>query len=263
MASMLCLGNGNPPSMHLCIPSTVNIIPWRTRLHSSLVSISPSLTSCYKRHRFGHVFRPIICASARSPTPSRNEKNCDNKIVRAAVGASVALACAFGIIGGNFRMNPNAIAGPKELYQKAPQVEEHPSSLGKLALESFLDVTSDLASTGTVVPFAPFEPPPSPSAEEVKNIKKDAVRLMIYGKDEEAVRYLQEAYEKYWNDPEPAYNVEMALVEILIYQHKYEQALNCNCLNDDNQLRPSDARVFLYKVVTSWAIIYQKFYATA
>jgi len=44
------------------------------------------------------------------------------------------------------------------------------------------------------------------------------VRLMIHGEAEEAVRYLQEAFEKYKNDPEPAYNVEMALVEILIYQ---------------------------------------------
>lgn len=41
---------------------------------------------------------------------------------------------------------------------------------------------------------------------------------MVYGEAEEAVRYLQDALEKYKNDPEPAYNVEMALVEILLYQ---------------------------------------------
>lgn len=49
-------------------------------------------------------------------------------------------------------------------------------------------------------------------------MQKHAVRLMIYGEAEEAVWYLREAFEKYKNDPEPAYNVEMALVEILIYQ---------------------------------------------
>ncbi|KAI5591100.1 hypothetical protein BDE02_04G056100 [Populus trichocarpa] len=214
MASMLCVGNGNPLSMLVCIPSTVSIIPRRTKPHLSLVSSTPSLTSCYTRHKLGHLIRPVICASSdRSPTPSRNENNCDNKIVKAAVGASVALACALGIIGGNFRMYPKAIAGPRELYQKAPQVEEHPSSLAKLALESFLDVTSDLASTDAVSPIATFDPPPNPSIEQ-----KHAVRLMIYGEAEEAVWYLQEAFEKYKNDPEPAYNVEMALVEILIYQ---------------------------------------------
>ncbi|KAH8511648.1 hypothetical protein H0E87_008993 [Populus deltoides] len=250
MASMLCVGNGNPLSMLVCIPSTVSIIPRRTKPHLSLVSSSPSLTSCYTRHKLGHLFRPVICASSdRSPTPSRNENNCDNKIVKAAVGASVALACALGIIGGNFRMYPKAIAGPRELYQKAPQVEEHPSSLAKLALESFLDVTSDLASTDAVSPIATFDPPPNPSIEQVKEIKKHAVRLMIHGEAEEAVRYLQEAFEKYKNDPEPAYNVEMALVEILIYQHEYERALNCDCLNHDDQLGPSDARVFLYKAI--------------
>ncbi|XP_073264528.1 uncharacterized protein [Populus alba] len=219
MASMPCVGNGNPLSMLVCIPSTVSIIPRRTKPRLSLVPSSPSLTSCYTRHKLGHLFRPVICASSdRSPTPSRNENNGDNKIVKAAVGASIALACALGIIGGNFRMYPKAIAGPRELYQKAPQAEERPSSLAKLALESFLDVTSDLASTDEESPIETFDPHPNPSIEQVKEIKKHAVRLMIYGEPEEAVRYLQEAFEKYKNDPEPAYNVEMTLVEILIYQ---------------------------------------------
>ncbi|XP_011035460.1 PREDICTED: uncharacterized protein LOC105133249 isoform X2 [Populus euphratica] len=245
MASMPCVGNGNPLSMLACIPSTVSIIPRSTKPHLSLVPRSPSLTSCYTRHKLGHHFRPVICASSdRSPTPSRNENNRDSKIVKAAVGASVALACALGIIGGNFRMYPKAIAGPRELYQKAPQVEQYPSSLAKLALESFLDVTSDLASTGEVSPIATFDPPPNPSIEQ-----KHAVRLMINGEAEEAVSYLQKAFEMYKNDPEPAYNVEMALVEILIYQHKYEVALNCDCLNHDDHLGPSDARVFLYKAI--------------
>jgi hypothetical protein len=47
-------------------------------------------------------------------------------------------------------------------------------------------------------------------------------------------------------------------------QHEYERALNCDCLNHDDQLGPSDARVFLYKVVKPRVrintIIYQKFY---
>lgn len=253
MESMLCVGSGNPLSILPCMPSTVRIIRRSPKPYFSLVPSSASLTSCYTRHKHGHLFRRAICASSeRSPPPSRNESNCSSKIVRAAVGASVALACALGIIGGGFRMNPRAIAGPREMYQKAPQMEEHPSSLAKLALESFLDVTSHLASTSAdMSPLETFDPPPNPSAIQVKEIKECAVRLMVYGEAEEAVRYLQDALEKYKheNDPEPAYNVEMALVEILLYQHKYELALECNCLNHDDLLGPADARVFLYKAI--------------
>lgn len=52
--------------------------------------------------------------------------------------------------------------------------------------------------------------------------------MIIYGEPEEAVRYLQETFEKYKNDPEPAYNVEMALVEILIYQVQLPKCLGAN-----------------------------------
>ena len=50
-----------------------------------------------------------------------------------------------------------------------------------------------------------------------------------------------------------------------VMQHKYELALECNCLNHDDLLGPADARVFLYKVVVKPlvrinTIIYQKFY---
>lgn len=46
----------------------------------------------------------------------------------------------------------------------------------------------------------------------------EAVRLMKYGKAEDAIMLLRNAYDLYKYDPEPAYNVEMALVEILICQ---------------------------------------------
>lgn len=46
----------------------------------------------------------------------------------------------------------------------------------------------------------------------------EAVRLMKAGMRKEAETQLRKAYERVKNDPEPAYNVEMALVEILIAQ---------------------------------------------
>lgn len=44
------------------------------------------------------------------------------------------------------------------------------------------------------------------------------MKQMKYGKPEFAVTLLKKVYEDCKNEPEPAYNVEMALVEILIYQ---------------------------------------------
>lgn len=49
----------------------------------------------------------------------------------------------------------------------------------------------------------------------------EALRQMKSGKPEIAVNLLRKVYEDCKNEPEPAYNVEMALVEILIYQVAY------------------------------------------
>lgn len=46
----------------------------------------------------------------------------------------------------------------------------------------------------------------------------EAVRLVKMGKPEDGLELLYKACNKYKNDSEPAYNVEMALVEILICQ---------------------------------------------
>ncbi|KAG8634676.1 hypothetical protein MANES_17G070000v8 [Manihot esculenta] len=239
MESMLFLGNGPPVPRLARIPSSLSS-KRGTKLHFSLKqTCAYSLTSVNAcRPPIRHDFYPVIRAlDDGSSRPSRNNRY-ENKIRRTAVGASVALSCVLGIIGACFKMNPKAVAGPRELYQKAPQVVVAYPLGGRSALKSLLDVnvylSSKLDPPGTLSRL-----PLRPSAEEVNGIKMEAIRLMKYGKPEDAVFFLRNAYNNYKYDPEPAYNVDMALVEILICQGKYMEALECNCLKDDQRI-PSD-----------------------
>ncbi|WCJ27401.1 hypothetical protein M5689_009147 [Euphorbia peplus] len=196
---------------------------------------SVSIISNNKRHNL----QPLSCAL----NESKSSRNVGGKIAK-----TIAMACIVGIIG----LGGRAIAGPREMYQKAPQFESSSYPLGaRSALESLLNVTVCLSSNHLdLEPPDPssFPLPSRPSAQQVQDIKMEAVRLMKYGKAEEAVLLIRNAYDVYQYDPEPAYNVDMALVEILISQGKYSEALECNCLKDDQRL-PSDARFPLYKAI--------------
>lgn len=48
--------------------------------------------------------------------------------------------------------------------------------------------------------------------------KMEAIRLMKYGKPAEAEELLRKALRRYIGEPEPAYYLEMTLVEVLICQ---------------------------------------------
>ncbi|KAF2305424.1 hypothetical protein GH714_005158 [Hevea brasiliensis] len=249
MESMLFLGKGPTVPTLARIPSSLSTpretTPHFSRSHTCAYSLT-SVNTC--RPPIRHVFYPVIRALDGSSTPSRNCRN-ENKIMRAAVGASIALSCVLGIIVACVKMSPKAIAGPRELYQKAPQaVPAYPIG-GKSALKSLLDVNVYLASSKLEPPGTPSRLPARPSAEEVNGIiKMEAIRLMKYGNPEDAVLFLRNAYNKYRYDLEPAYNVEMALVEILICQGKYMEASECNCIKDDQRIL-SDGRIPLYKAI--------------
>ncbi|KAK9227644.1 hypothetical protein WN943_012698 [Citrus x changshan-huyou] len=238
MESALCL--------NFCPSAAMRVKPV-TKLGSGHSSIWISFSKGSTRRPFGRVFSPVICTHDGSSTPSEN----DNKIVKGAVGASLALTCALGIMSFSSRMNPKAIAaGPMEMYQKAPRMSVLPHPIGgRYALNSFLDVSVRLASSKAEPFYWPrYTVPPGPSAEDVNAIKAEAVKQMKYGKPEFAVTLLKKVYEDCKNEPEPAYNVEMALVEILIYQGKYREALECNCLKDEQRI-PSDGRFPFYKAI--------------
>ncbi|CAL1403139.1 unnamed protein product [Linum trigynum] len=213
------------------------------------------------RCRFGLRARVIVCAKGKWSMPWRDEKKqskCrDGNEGKLEVVRSFVLACALGvgIIGVSLmRRDRVAMAGPRELYQKAPQsspVGGAGYSLGgRTALRSLLDVPKLMASS-KVEPFqVEFELPYSPSTAEVIPIKMHAVKLMAHGQSEAAVKFLRDAVYLYKNrkDNEPAYNVGMVLVEILICQGKYKEALECNSLNEHQRL-PSDGRFPLYKAI--------------
>ncbi|CAN1269167.1 hypothetical protein LINPERPRIM_LOCUS13482 [Linum perenne] len=236
---------------------SININFNNTRLnrHSHYSSASfPSLHKAYpfRKRRLCYV----ICAE--------ENKQSRSSLLRSALGkvkAEVVFGCAIGI-GIILINNDIAMAGPRQLSQKAPQsplaaVAGYPLG-GKAALKSLFDVPKQMASTKDEPLEMKFDLPNNPSMAEVEVVKMHAVKLMAHGEAETAVTFLKEAYSVYKNrkDEEPAYNVGMALVEILICQGKYKEALECNCLNDNRHV-PSDGRIPLYKAIICTMLDYK------
>ncbi|KAH0930306.1 hypothetical protein HID58_016033 [Brassica napus] len=74
----------------------------------------------------------------------------------------------------------------------------------------------------------------------------EAVQRMKEGKCEEAVQLLRDANMRYKNEPEANFNVQMALVEILIMLERCQEAAEFSCLNDEH-VQISDGRIPIYK----------------
>ncbi|KAM7270703.1 hypothetical protein ACFE04_029917 [Oxalis oulophora] len=257
---LMCHGcfNSIPKSKPLRIPPVT--LTKSTTLRFSHGSFSFSFSDDTRIHRF--TISPLLAVSAsykpiiQKPDMCPRITTTNNRTVQlflekkqlTAAGTTIALACVLAIIGGWGSINV-AVAGPREIYQKAPPMVEHMCPMGgKAALKSLLNVIANLA-TDKLDPKGPaFNLPARPSKEEIDRIKLEAVRQMKLGKPEEAVLILRKAYSNYRNDPEPAYNVEMALVEILICLGRYKEASECNCLKDDHNLM-SDDRIILYKAI--------------
>lgn len=139
---------------------------------------SQSHSGSYKlRHDPYHVYYRTPHAVDRSLGPEMDEKGDDRMVAKHSVRASVVLACALSIIGWSSNvMKPMAIAGPKQLYQKAPPAMYSTILFpigGKAALKSLLDVSACLASDQNVFPrgFNLDQLPSSPSKEDVDVIK--------------------------------------------------------------------------------------------
>ncbi|XP_041022951.1 uncharacterized protein LOC121264003 [Juglans microcarpa x Juglans regia] len=118
---------------------------------------------------------------------------------------------------------------------------------GKAALQSFLDMTANLTSSNEdFQKLETFKLPQRPSTEDVGTLKMKALLLLRSGKGDEAEEILKKALKVCKNDPEPAYNLEIALAEILICKKKYGEAHTYL----KHQLHPSDGRFPLYKAIT-------------
>nr|XP_023891234.1 uncharacterized protein LOC112003279 [Quercus suber]POE62155.1 hypothetical protein CFP56_73687 [Quercus suber] len=243
MESTLFLRNGPLPSVPLRISSPLSATRLtKPNFSSNHSSLSLPNSSC--RRPLRHAFSPIVCAVNKFPTPDES----DNKIVRGTVRVSLVLACVLGII--SCRMSPIANAATLMTQRKSPNVPSsdfYPAG-GRPAMKSFLDTSAYMASRLTESKKTKlFAANKRPSAQDVQALKDEAMELMKSKKADEMVKELEEAYKFFKNDPEPAFYVEMALVEVLIYLGKYEEALKRKCLK--KPAIKADARVPLYKAI--------------
>ncbi|KAG2689033.1 hypothetical protein I3760_09G121000 [Carya illinoinensis] len=79
-------------------------------------------------------------------------------------------------------------------------------------------------------------------------LKRAVENLEMSGEVGEAVTMLETAFReaRKQRKPQAAYEIEMSLVEMLIYKGDFEKALNCECLKDEEI---TDARRPLYKAI--------------
>ncbi|BFG28110.1 hypothetical protein CerSpe_143840 [Prunus speciosa] len=240
MDSALCSQYGA-----LCVPSTMNVTRVPRLLPNFNSPSSLSLSSLCSTHHAvsGHAFSPVISALNKPSTPSANDKDDKKLIVRGMGGASVVLACVLGIMSCNYKFTPRALA------DAGKQGIVYPES-AKDVLQSLLMVNQNVASSKYKYFPKKLKLPPEPSKIDCDHLKIQAAGLIKAGKGDEAERQLKNIY----NDvvtgqkSESAYHVQMALVAILIFQGKYQEALNWVCHNKDQAI-PSDGRVHLYKAI--------------
>ncbi|KAF8110193.1 hypothetical protein N665_0086s0032 [Sinapis alba] len=205
---------------------------------------------------------PITMAKSNSKSDYQDDKKL-LKPLKMAAGASLALACALSIFGFKIKsMSYSAAAAAVRPSAADMIITGKPTAAvsessgmyplpAKYALQSLFEVSSMLASAKPIPSQRPFnlqKLPSMPSKEDTDSIKMEAVRRMKEGKCEEAVQLLRDANMRYKNEPEAAFNVQMALVEILIMLERYQEASEYSCLNDENALI-SDIRIPLYKAI--------------
>ncbi|KAJ9135871.1 hypothetical protein P3X46_032997 [Hevea brasiliensis] len=83
---------------------------------------------------------------------------------------------------------------------------------------------------------------------DFKKLQSAVAKLEMSGKEAVAVGILESAVKKARMEekPQEAYEIEMLLVEMLIYKGDYDKALKCECLSHEEI---SDARRPLYKAI--------------
>ncbi|XP_059439952.1 uncharacterized protein LOC132172461 [Corylus avellana] len=242
MESSLFLRHGPLPPLRLRIPSpaTVTIL--------SSLPLTNTKTSILHRP-LGHGFGPV-CAINGFPKASTNDDG--KQIVRESVGASLALACVLGIISCGCTMSPPvAIAVNRAQKTISMPGFSHIYPLdGRVALKSLLDTSVYLASKqrkpkNPVLPSWESKDKPTPK-QVAASFKEMAMWLMKSGKSEDAVKLLKKACKDCW-DSETRFNLELALVEVLICLGKYPEALKCDCFRSSGG--PSDGRLLLYQAI--------------
>ncbi|CAN7061826.1 unnamed protein product [Brassica rapa subsp. trilocularis] len=107
---------------------------------------------------------------------------------------------------------------------------------GKLASKRLLDLHSYSADTSSLANAEiEFESLLSKENPDFELLQRDIVKMETSGKEAKGVEILKKALEKARKEERghEAYEIEMLLVEMLIYLGNIEEALKCKCLEDE------------------------------
>ncbi|ESQ52052.1 hypothetical protein EUTSA_v10017730mg [Eutrema salsugineum] len=107
---------------------------------------------------------------------------------------------------------------------------------GKLALQRLLDLHSYRLDTSSLVNAEiEFESLLSKEKPDFGLLQRDIVKMEMSGKEAKGVEILKKALEKAREEgrSHEAYEIEMLLVEMLIYLGNTEEASKCKCLEDE------------------------------
>ncbi|KAL0897038.1 hypothetical protein Bca101_080999 [Brassica carinata] len=118
---------------------------------------------------------------------------------------------------------------------------------GKLALKRLLDLHSYSVDTSSLANAdIEFESLLSKENPDFELLQRDILKMEMSGKEAKGVEILKKALEKARKEEKghEAYEIEMLLVEMLIYLGNIEEASNCKCLEDKVV---TDARRPLYQ----------------
>ncbi|KAF8110194.1 hypothetical protein N665_0086s0033 [Sinapis alba] len=120
---------------------------------------------------------------------------------------------------------------------------------GKVALQRLLDLHSYHLDTSSLVNAEiEFESLLLNEKPDFGLLQRDIVKMEMSGKEAKGVEILKKALEKAKEEGKghEAYEIEMLLVEMLIYMGNIEEASKCKCLEDDFI---TDARSPLYQTI--------------
>ncbi|KAI4298270.1 hypothetical protein L6164_031848 [Bauhinia variegata] len=192
-----------------------------------------SLPHCSLRHQAAHVSGRVNCMldeNERFSVPSKKEGR-DNNVIRGMTGLSLVMACVVGVFNFSNKMNPKLITAYASFFRPNNPVQTSSETRypvvqfdrAEFALASVLEMVKHTNSQGQTQP-------------QIKSFSKDEIdRLKLYAagqtksqNPDEAYQILKKEYEKLKKQreggPEQKQNLEMAMIEILILQGKYEEA---------------------------------------
>ncbi|XP_024030941.1 uncharacterized protein LOC21404515 [Morus notabilis] len=183
-----------------------------------------------------------------------NNDSKNNITVKTRYGVVAATAIPLIIIGGAYIVSAYLNRGWGRRKGQA-RVNKRSVSLaalhgGKLALERLVDyqearADANVLKTALCELKVLFEEEPL----DFLKLQRVVAKLEMSGHEAEAVHILQEEKTKAQNEGKilEAYEIEMLLVEMLIYKGEFEKAFSCKCLTEESMI--ADARYPLYKAI--------------